>query len=305
MMLVSVVTPCYNEELTISDCVQRLDAAMKAEGIAFEHILVDNASIDNTLETLLRLKSEYDHVRVLKNEFNIGAFKSMQRGILAARGELVVPFLASDCQDPPELIPKMLSVRSTVNCDTVAGVRKIRHDNFVISRFRGLFYRIIRIATKGRYHPGSSEFRLMSTARALQLADIRDSIPFLRIYMAQTQGSVQYVEYEMAPRTAGTSSATFLPLVDDALNGIMLAAPSIFSRLLVLLIPLSLGGICVTIATLALKLFGLTHSWAPIQWFLACTAFLCVGLIQVLIGHYVYMVHSQVRSGPTATTTEL
>jgi hypothetical protein len=225
----SVVTPCYNEELSIRECVVRLSNSLVEFGISFEHILVNNASVDGTLEVLKELKKEFPHVRVLDNEFNVGAFRSMQRGITAAQGHLIIPFLAADCQDPPEVIPQMLRIRRETNCDTVAGVRKSRHDGLLISLFRKMFYRVLLLATKGRYKSGASEFRLMTTASALQLAAVQDSTPFLRVYMAQIQGRVVYLDYEMAERNAGVSSTSFFPLVDDALNGIMLAAVNLLA----------------------------------------------------------------------------
>lgn len=304
-LALSVVTPCYNEELTVRECVLRLAKSMTDSDVSFEHILVNNASDDKTLEVLRNLKSEFPHIRVLHNEFNIGAFRSMQRGILAARGELIVPFLAADCQDPPEVIPKMLKIRQETGCDTVAGVRKSRHDGLIISLFRKMFYKILLVATNGRYRSGASEFRLMETSSALQLASVQDATPFLRVYMAQIQGRVVYLDYEMAERHAGVSSTSFFPLVDDALNGIMLASPSVFSRALVFLAP-------TTICSYLVTLVSLTSIWT--NWFpgeirpsstVFVSAFLTLCTLQLIVGHYMYMVHSQLRSGPSARTTEL
>lgn len=301
----SVVTPCFNEESTVKDCVQRLAASLQNTDTSFEHILVDNASNDRTLDVMLELKSLHPHVRVLSNEFNIGAFKSMQRGIKVARGDLIIPFLASDCQDPPELIPRMLEIRNEYGCNTVAGVRKTRQDNFVISAFRRLFYKIVVLATHGRYRAGSSEFRLMETKSASQLVEITDATPFLRIYMSQIQGNVEYLEYEMAERKAGKSSASFFPLVDDALNGILLAMPSMFSRLLVPMIPL----LCIAFSSLVTGTLCVVLGYSQVAWLIpwssAATAFLGLLTIQMMIGQYVFMIHSQVRAGPTAFTEEL
>lgn len=301
----SVVTPCFNEESTVKDCVQRLAASLQNTDTSFEHILVDNASNDRTLDVMLELKSLHPHVRVLSNEFNIGAFKSMQRGIKVARGDLIIPFLASDCQDPPELIPRMLEIRNEYGCNTVAGVRKTRQDNFVISAFRRLFYKIVVLATHGRYRAGSSEFRLMETKSASQLVEITDATPFLRIYMSQIQGNVEYLEYEMAERKAGKSSASFFPLVDDALNGILLAMPSMFSRLLVPMIPI----LCIAFSSLVTGALCVVLGYSQVAWLIpwssAATAFLGLLTIQMMIGQYVFMIHSQVRAGPTAFTEEL
>jgi glycosyltransferase involved in cell wall biosynthesis len=299
------VTPCYNEELSIRECVVRLSNSLVEFGISFEHILVNNASVDGTLEVLKELKKEFPHVRVLDNEFNVGAFRSMQRGITAAQGHLIIPFLAADCQDPPEVIPQMLRIRRETNCDTVAGVRKSRHDGLLISLFRKMFYRVLLLATKGRYKSGASEFRLMTTASALQLAAVQDSTPFLRVYMAQIQGRVVYLDYEMAERNAGVSSTSFFPLVDDALNGIMLAAPSIFSRSLVFLAPVTVMSYLAVIVAVIGALIG----WSPLAALLLpcvlASAFLTLGSLQLVTGHYLYMVHSQLRSGPNARTEEI
>lgn len=303
--LLSVVTPCYNEELTVRECVLRLSNSLSKCDISFEHILVNNASDDRTLEVLKQLKSEFSHIRVLNNEFNVGAFRSIQRGILAANGELIVPFLAADCQDPPEVIPQMLTIRRETNCNTVAGVRKSRHDGLVISLFRRMFYRILLIATNGRYKSGASEFRLMETASALQLASVQDATPFLRVYMAQIQGRVAYLDYEMAERHAGVSSTSFFPLVDDALNGIMLATPSLFSRALVLVVPLTIMSYLVTIVSLISSWSNLTQVDDLKSPMLFTSAFLTIGILQLVTGHYMYMVHSQLRSGPVARTEEI
>jgi glycosyltransferase involved in cell wall biosynthesis len=301
----SVVTPCYNEELTIRECVLRLSGALSESGVQFEHILVNNASVDRTLEVLKGLKDEFPHVRVLDNEFNVGAFRSMQRGITAAQGDLIVPFLAADCQDPPEVIPQMLRIREETKCDTVAGVRKSRHDGVVISLFRRMFYKILLLATRGRYKSGASEFRLMSTASALQLAAVEDSTPFLRVYMAQIQGRVVYLDYEMAERNAGVSSTSFFPLVDDALNGIMLAAPSMFSRALVFFVPLTLASYVATLASLLGSVLDWSTCASLLVPVLSTSAFLTLGSFHLITGHYLYMVHSQVRSGPNARTEEI
>lgn len=301
----SVITPCYNEELSIRECVVRLSSSLSESGIEFEHILVNNASVDRTLEVLKELKEEFPHIRVLDNEFNVGAFRSMQRGIVAARGALIVPFLAADCQDPPEVIPEMLKLRRETGCDTVAGVRKSRKDGLLIALFRKMFYRILLLATKGRYRSGASEFRLMTTSSALQLAAIQDSTPFLRVYMAQVQGRVVYLDYEMAERSAGVSSTSFFPLVDDALNGIMLAAPSIFSRALVFLAPLTGLSYIVTATSIVGACFGVSWLGPLLQPLVLANALLTLGTLQLVTGHYLYMVHSQLRSGPTARTNEI
>jgi len=301
----TVVTPCFNEESTVRACVVRVSQALRDLNIVYEHILVDNASTDSTLETMLALRREFPQVRILANEINIGVFRSIQKGLSASKGRLVVPFLPADCQDPPELLPQMLDIRERTKCQTVAGVRKIRHDGFIIGRFRQLFYSIIRASSRGTYREGASEFRLIESSAALRLAGVRDATPFFRVYMAQIQGRVEYIEYEMTKRTAGKSSASFTSLVDDAMNGILLAIPSIFSRLLVL-VSVSFGVIPIVLAVLWMTGSSREYSFSQI---LAGTGipFILLTLLwlQLFVGHYIYVVHAQLRAGPETETTEL
>jgi glycosyltransferase involved in cell wall biosynthesis len=301
----SIVTPCFNEQDAIESCVRRVSEALTGLGITYEHILIDNASTDTTLATILRLRSKYPETRVLANEFNIGAFRSIQRGLLASRGKLVVPFLAADCQDPPELIPVMLQLQKETNCQTVAGVRRTRSDNIVIRRFRRLFYFIIRKSSKDTYREGASEFRLIESSAAKQLGEITDSMPFFRVYMSQIQGRVEYLEYEMTTRTAGKSSATFFSLVDDAMNGILLAVPSLFSRLLVLLIAvLGMTPIVFTVFWFTGMLHSLTLLTA-LAFLATGTGYILITILHLFIGQYIFTIHAQLRRGPEAQTREL
>ena len=123
--------------------------------------------------------------------------------------------------------------------------------------------------------------------------------------MAQIQGRVEYIEYEMTKRTAGKTSSSFFPLVDDALNGILLAIPSIFSRALVVLLvltalsPAVIASVWVTGAVNELSLYGVFVLSA-----ISVMMFFMVAL-QLFIGHYVYTIHAQIRSGPDSGTIEL
>jgi glycosyltransferase involved in cell wall biosynthesis len=115
MKLLSIVSPCLNEEENVERCVEEtLEAITNYDkSLKFEHIFVDNNSADRTIQKLLDLRTKYSHIRILSNSQNVGAFSSIQRGMNSATGDWVVPFLASDCQDPPEMIAKMLELQRT------------------------------------------------------------------------------------------------------------------------------------------------------------------------------------------------
>jgi glycosyltransferase involved in cell wall biosynthesis len=74
-------------------------------------VFIDNASTDGTREELLKLVAQTEHqsegglrVKVIFNQHNSGHVRSPYHGLLAVSGDAVIE-MASDLQDPPELIP--------------------------------------------------------------------------------------------------------------------------------------------------------------------------------------------------------
>src|SRR5262245_31629986 len=96
--LISVLTPCFNEEDNVRDCHLAVRRLFETELAAydFEHVFCDNASTDHTVEVLRELAAEDRRVKVIVNARNFGPFRSAFNGLLATRGDAVVCFLAAD-----------------------------------------------------------------------------------------------------------------------------------------------------------------------------------------------------------------
>jgi glycosyltransferase involved in cell wall biosynthesis len=304
-LYISIITPCFNEEGNVRDSVTRVRSALEKANVSYEHIFVDNSSTDNTVARLIELMAEDENIRVLVNASNLGAFKSMQRGIQKAQGKFIVPFLAADNQDPPEVITEMIEIQVSTGCDTVAGLRQERKESIVLRSFRRLFYAFLKISTGGNYKNGASEFRLMSAPAAKSLCEIQDETPFLRVYMARQEGRVEYINFAMQERLHGKSSSSFFLLVDDALNGLSLSLPSLFSRMLVFFIPMSLLGLSIFAVGLVGAIFD--SFWAfRISIVGLLTSMVFIGLsIQSWMGHYIFMIHAQIRKTSPGETVEI
>ena len=109
MPLISIVTPCYNEE----DNVDLLHARVKEQmaGLPhydYEHIFIDNASQDDTVEKLRTIAARDPRVKLILNTRNFGHIRSPMHAYLQATGDAVIA-MAADLQDPPELIPELIS----------------------------------------------------------------------------------------------------------------------------------------------------------------------------------------------------
>ena len=106
--LISVVTPCYNEEANVRELYERIKAVFAGlPAYRYEHIFIDNASRDGTVAVLRELAAADPNVKVIVNARNFGHIRSPYYALLQAGGDAVI-LMASDLQDPPELIPAFL-----------------------------------------------------------------------------------------------------------------------------------------------------------------------------------------------------
>ncbi len=125
----SIVVPLYNEQDNINPLVTAVEKAM--EGMAFELVLVDDGSVDATVECVLALKQPW--VKLVVFARNFGQTSAMAAGIDAAAGEFIAT-MDGDLQNDPTDIPRMLDRLKKENLDVVAGIREKRKDGMVLRK---------------------------------------------------------------------------------------------------------------------------------------------------------------------------
>src|ERR1700736_4987524 len=98
MKTISIVTPCYNEELNVRDCHDAVRKMFDDELKEYrrEHIFCDNASTDSSAAILRSLAAEDPGVRVILNARNFGPLRNTFNGVMAATGDAVLLFLPAD-----------------------------------------------------------------------------------------------------------------------------------------------------------------------------------------------------------------
>ena len=104
MRLVSVVTPCYNEEGNVKELYERVRAVLAGfPAYRYEHIFIDNDSRDSTVAILKQIASVDRNVKIIVNCRNFGHLRSPMHAIYQASGDVII-LLFADLQDPPELL---------------------------------------------------------------------------------------------------------------------------------------------------------------------------------------------------------
>lgn len=96
MRLISVVTPCYNEEENIREVYQQVKHIFAdLPEYKYEHIFIDNASKDKTVPILKEISKEDKNVKIIVNTRNFGHMRSPFYGFLQAGGDAVITLVAT------------------------------------------------------------------------------------------------------------------------------------------------------------------------------------------------------------------
>jgi len=305
--LISVITPCYNEEETVAECVRRTAKVFSEQlpNVEYEHIFADNASTDSTVEVLRKIAAENRNIKVFVNSRNVGPFRNMYRGMAKAKGDAIIPMLPADLQDPPEIIPDFYRLWSAGSL-VVFGERTNRQESFLLRLLRGIYYRIVRKFAEGNIPINSGEFMMMDKSIAENILALEDQYPYIRGLAAQSVDISSSVKYTWEARKKGKSKSNWFNLLDQAING-LISTSRIPARLALV------GGFLVSglgflagVYTLIVNLIGQERAGAGIPTVIVAIFFF--GGLQLfflgLIGEYVLSIHSQVRPLPRAFDRE-
>jgi glycosyltransferase involved in cell wall biosynthesis len=120
-MLLSIIIPVYNEELTIGNIIDRTKVAVQQMGIASEIIVVNDHSYDRSLEVAMRHSAK---VFTLKE--HLGKGYALRAGFAKAKGDIIVT-IDSDGSHWPEELPEILAPVLVNKADMVIGSRYMDH----------------------------------------------------------------------------------------------------------------------------------------------------------------------------------
>ncbi len=206
----SFVAPVHNEADGLEAFYNQLRDVAEDLGDPYEIILVDDGSTDKSPQIMQRLHEADDHVKYVTLSRNFGHQEALTAGYDYAAGAAVVT-LDSDCQHPPEMIPQLVS-KWREGYEVVYTV-KARDPN--VSALRRLtvksVYKLIAWCT-GTDVADQADFRLLDRKVVDVIRRTREKCRFLRGLVRWVGFRQIGVEYEPAPRLAGTASYTLAKL---------------------------------------------------------------------------------------------
>jgi glycosyltransferase involved in cell wall biosynthesis len=219
MKMISIVTPCFNEKENVQELYDRIKGIMNGFGYDYEHIFIDNASTDNTVEILRGLAAQDDRVKVIINTRNFGHVRSPYYALLQARGDAVIG-MASDLQDPPEKIPEFIR-KWEEGFKVVIGVKTSSQESGLFFLLRRLYYRVLCSLSEVPLIENFTGFGLYDRKVIEILRGLNDSYPYFRGLIADLGFDIARIEFDQPRRKRGISKNNFYTLYDLAMLGVV------------------------------------------------------------------------------------
>lgn len=221
MSLISIIVPCYDEEESLPLFYEEASRVLRTIHLDYEILFINDGSKDRTISVLKGLAERDSHIKYISFARNFGKESAMYAGFCNVSGDYVA-VMDADLQDPPSLLPKMLSILESGEYDSVATRREDRKGEPLIrSWFARRFYRLINRFSEADIVDGARDFRLMKR-------EMVDAIVAMGEYNRFSKGIYGWIGYrtfwlpfENVERVAGKTKWKFWGLFRYALDGII------------------------------------------------------------------------------------
>lgn len=306
MPLLTILTPCYNEEGNVREVHQQVAAVMQGlPGLDYEHLFIDNASTDRTVEILRELAASDGRTKVIVNVRNFGQVRSPFHALLEARGDAVMTCVA-DLQDPPDLIPQFVE-RWQQGFRVVIGVKRGTQDSWLMARARRFYYWLVaKLSSDVALVHNFTGFGLYDRVVIEQIRTTDEQYPYFRGLISDLGYPFAAIEYDQPARLRGRTKNDFFSLYDMAMLGITTHSKVPLRLATMAGFGISVLSLLVALGYLVAKLLfwdqlelGLAPLLIGIYFFGAVQLFF-IGVL----GEYIGSIHTQVHRRPMVVEKE-
>lgn len=302
----SVVSGCYDEEENVRELYERITRvfAEQLPEYSYEIILIDNCSQDKTVEVLRGICREDRRVKVIVNNRNFGHIRSGYHAIFQAKGDAVIA-LASDLQDPPEMIPQF--VRKWEAGYKIALAQKTTSEESpLFFLVRKAYYNLVNRLSDIPLVKNVTGFGIYDRCVIEDIRKIGDPYPYFRGLICDLGYEQALIPFNQPVRKRGFTKNNLYTLYDMAMLGFVNHSK----------VPLRLAifsGFCIGAASFLMGIAYLVYKLLFWSRFEAGTAPVAIGLfflgaVQLffvgIIGEYVGAIHTQILRRPPVIEKE-
>ncbi len=306
MTFISVIAGTFNEEDNISEFYNRVSNtfAQHLPNYSYELLIIDNASTDKTVEILKQLAAKDKRVKVIVNNRNFGHVRSGYHALLQATGEAVIA-MASDLQDPPEMIPKFVK-KWEDGYKIVLAQKAKSEESILFFLVRKAYYSIASRMSETQLEKNVTGFGIYDRTVIEDIRRIGDPYPYLRGLICELGYERALIPFKQPIRKRGLSKNNFYTLWDLAMLGITNHSK----------VPLRLAtffGLIVSILSLLVALGYLGYKLLYWESFQVGTAPMVIGIFFIgavqlffigMLGEYIGSIHTQILKRPLVIEKE-
>jgi polyisoprenyl-phosphate glycosyltransferase len=302
---VTVLTPCFNEEENVFDLVQQIrEVFQQLPQYDYEHVFIDNASTDMTVDLVKQIAETDKHVKLIVNVRNFGHIRSPYYGLLQSEGDIVM-LMASDLQDPPTLIPEFLK-KWEEGYKVVLGVKSESEETAAMFAVRKLYYNLINKISEVNLTKNFTGFGLYDKQVIQALRAIDDPYPYFRGLISELGFESAVIYYKQPLRKRGITKNNFYTLYDMAMLGITNHSKVPLRIATLLGFGLSIVSLFIAFAYLLIKIFfwdAIPFGFAPLiigMFFFGSIQLFFIGIL----GEYIASINTQVLKRPLVIEKE-
>lgn len=297
---VSIVIPVYNEQESLPELMRRTVAACEQLDAAYEILLVDDGSSDDSAAVLTAAaEAPGSHIVAVLLNRNYGQHSAIMAGFSHVSGDLVVT-LDADLQNPPEEIPRLVEVAAQ-GYDVVGTVRQNRQDSWFRKRASRMINALIQRTTgkaMGDYGCMLRAYRRHIIDAMLHCHERSTFIPILANTFARKTIEIPVMHSE---REFGDSKYSLMKLVNLMYDLITCLTTTPLRMLSVIGSIIALLGFAFSLLLITLRLFLGAHWAAEGVFMLFAVLFIFIGAQFIgmgLLGEYIGRIYNDVRARP-------
>ena len=298
-MLISLIVPVYNEQSSLAQFWKSVHSVLTGCQTAFEVILVDDGSTDDSWQTIASMAHEGNGIPIqgVRLSRNFGKEAAILAGLRAAAGDAAI-VMDADLQHPPSLIPQMITLWANGKVKIVEGVKRKRQNESLLRSFGAKLYYLAFTLSSGMDMDGSSDFKLLDRSVVDQYIALPEVGRFFRGLTSWLGFNAVAIEFDPPLRQAGQSHWGLGALLKLARSTII-SFSSLPLRLVTWLGAIGiLFSIGLTLQTLWYQWRGFAEEGFPtvILLILAMGSMILLGL--GLIGEYIAEIYHEVKRRP-------
>ena len=186
---ISIITPTYNEEGNIEKLCLEISKEMSKLDYDYEHIVIDNASKDNTVQILKKIATHDKKLKIIINTRNFGHIKSPIYGLMQSKGDASI-LMSADFQDPPMLISTYIKEWEKGHA-VVLAQKDSSEENKFKHYIKNIFYKFIKSISEVPLMMNTTGAGLFDKKIINQIRKIDDPYPYFRGLISEITSDIK------------------------------------------------------------------------------------------------------------------